>query len=159
MVATAMSTQQDFDTIVKTSNIEPRNYQANLVQKATGFFEDQGVRGCMIESPTGSGKTCMGLLTAKLMQKRHNIGIGWVTMRRALLAQAVSENQSLGINVEGFTPISMFEKIPPKTDKQGRKIELLVVDEAQHDAANSSVNIHNTINPRWTLGLIAIPFR
>jgi superfamily II DNA or RNA helicase len=48
--------------------------------------------------------------------------------------------------------ISMFDRNPPVVD-------LLVVDEAQHDAATSMANLHSQIRPRWTLGLSATPYR
>ncbi len=48
--------------------------------------------------------------------------------------------------------ISMFDKCPPKVD-------LLIVDEAQHDAAMSMGNLHSAIKPELTLGLSATPFR
>jgi superfamily II DNA or RNA helicase len=47
----------------------------------------------------------------------------------------------------------MFEKNPPAG------LDLLVVDEAQHDAANSMAHLHNVIRPRFILGLSATPFR
>jgi len=49
--------------------------------------------------------------------------------------------------------------MPPTHDEQGRPIELLVVDEAQHDAANSMSNIHNIVQPKQILGLTATPYR
>lgn len=101
----------------------------------------------LIESPTGSGKTVMGLAIAKLIQAATGARVGWVAMRRNLLSQAQAENQHRGFNAD-MLPISMFEKQPPTVD-------LLVVDEAQHDAATSMANLHSQIRPRWTLGLSA----
>ena len=48
--------------------------------------------------------------------------------------------------------ISMFEKNPPHVD-------MLVVDEAQHDGAMSMANLHSLIKPKVILGLTATPFR
>src|SRR3712207_7511958 len=48
--------------------------------------------------------------------------------------------------------ISMFDKRPPQVD-------LLVIDEAQHDGALSMANLHSCIKPRKILGLSATPFR
>jgi superfamily II DNA or RNA helicase len=48
--------------------------------------------------------------------------------------------------------ISMFDKDPPRVD-------LLIVDEAQHDAAMSMANLHGAIRPAKVLGLTATPFR
>jgi len=83
---------------------------------------EPAARSVMIESPTGSGKTCMGLLIAKALQQHEGARVGWVAMRRNLLEQVKAENNRHGINVDLQT-ISMFQKNPP-TD-----IDLLVVDE------------------------------
>jgi superfamily II DNA or RNA helicase len=112
---------------------------------------EPAVRSVLVESPTGSGKTVMGLLAAKVLQERHGYRVGWVAMRRNLLAQAAEENARRGFGVE-MELISMFDKSPPKVD-------LLIVDEAQHDAAMSMGNLHSAIKPELTLGLSATPFR
>jgi len=108
-------------------------------------------RSVLIESPTGSGKTVMGMLVASLLQRATGCRVGWVAMRRNLLDQAVAENLRRGFGLD-FAPISMFDKDPPPCD-------LLVVDEAQHDAARSMADLHCAIRPRWTLGLSATPYR
>jgi superfamily II DNA or RNA helicase len=112
---------------------------------------EPSVRSVIIESPTGSGKTVMGLLAAKVLQEQHGYRVGWVAMRRNLLAQAAEENSRRGFNLN-MELISMFDKCPPKVD-------LLIVDEAQHDAAMSMGNLHSAIQPTLTLGLSATPFR
>ena len=114
-------------------------------------FASPLAKSVLIESPTGSGKTVMGLTIARLMQQATGCRVGWVAMRRNLLSQSAMENQRRNIGLE-MTPISMFEKNPPE-------VELLVVDEAQHDAATSMANLHSQIQPRWTLGLSATPYR
>jgi superfamily II DNA or RNA helicase len=105
----------------------------------------------LIESPTGSGKTVMGLLAARILQEQFGYRVGWVAMRRNLLAQAAEENDRRGFGVK-MELISMFDRLPPKVD-------LLIVDEAQHDAALSMGNLHGAIQPELTLGLSATPFR
>ena len=47
----------------------------------------------------------------------------------------------------------MFDRDPPTG------LDLLVVDEAQHDAAQSMAVLHQRIRPRFILGLSATPFR
>ncbi|MCX8016821.1 MAG: ATP-dependent DNA helicase RecG, partial [Rhodocyclaceae bacterium] len=42
----------------------------------------------LLQGDVGSGKTVIGLLVARVLQVRHGIQIGWVAMRRHLLAQA-----------------------------------------------------------------------
>ena len=149
--------------VVQQTNAEPRSYQSRVIANAVHMFEgtycngageiEMAARSVMVESPTGSGKTIMGLLIARLLQSRHGIRTGWVAMRRNLLAQATEENRRMGIGVEPLACISMFDKNPPLG------IDLLIVDEAQHDAAASMAHLHNVIQPRWILGLTATPFR
>jgi superfamily II DNA or RNA helicase len=161
------------DSVIASTGVEPRPYQYQIVKKTTdmvagryrngaGELEPEA-RSVLIESPTGSGKTVMGLLTAKVLQEEigEDLVIGWVAMRRNLLTQAAAENLELGINVENIHFTSMFDKEPKElieARKAGKKI-LMVVDEAQHDAASSMAHLHNKIEPDWILGLTATPFR
>lgn len=138
--------------LLKTANVQPRPYQERIVNKVVAAFCDKHLRSLLIESPTGSGKTVMGLMIARLMQERLNIKVGWIAMRRYLLEQAAAESRERGINVDAEF-ISMFEKDPPAG------LDLLVVDEAQHDAAQSMANLHQKIKPKFILGLSATPFR
>ena len=143
--------------------VQPRPYQARIVRDAVahlaGRFVDAAgepapaARSVLIESPTGSGKTVMGLLIAKLLQDEFGVRVGWAAMRRNLLAQTAAENASKRVGVDPLATVSMFDRDPPPG------IELLVVDEAQHDAAASMAHLHNTLRPRWILGLTATPFR
>jgi len=141
--------------------IEPRPYQLRIASSAVRMFAgeyrnrageiDPAAQSVMLESPTGSGKTVMGLTIARQMQQRLGLSIGWVAMRRNLLAQAAEENRRRGFNVQ-MEMISMFDKNPPAVD-------MLIVDEAQHDAAMSMANLHSMIKPQKILGLTATPFR
>jgi superfamily II DNA or RNA helicase len=141
--------------------VEPRPYQLRIISKAVRMFAGEFVDrhgerepeagSVMIESPTGSGKTVMGLAVARHLQSTFGYSVGWVAMRRNLLAQAEAENRQRGFGVE-MKLISMFDKNPPPVD-------LLVVDEAQHDAAMSMANLHCTIRPKKVLGLSATPYR
>lgn len=144
----------DFDvtTLLAATYAEPRPYQVRIVNKAVNGFIDKGLRSIMIDSPTGSGKTIMALLIAKALQDTMNASIGWVSMRRNLLSQAARENVVKGIGIN-MTMISMFDKKPPKG------LDMLVVDEAQHDAAGSMGHIHAIVEPKWVLGMTATPFR
>ena len=139
---------------------EPRPYQGRIVRRAvdlfTGVARDRRgepepvVNSILVESPTGSGKTVMGLAVAAHLQRHHGMTVGWAAMRRNLLAQAVAENgRGFGVDLR---PISMFDRRPPHVD-------LLVIDEAQHDGALSMANLHSFIKPRKILGLSATPFR
>lgn len=157
-----MTVENQVREMIDCSNIDPRPYQTRIVTKVLQMFEgsycngagelESAARSVMIESPTGSGKTCMGLLIAKVLQVQTGAKVGWVAMRRNLLQQVQAENRRHGINVELQT-ISMFEKNPPSD------IDLLVCDEGHHDGAASMAHLHNVIQPKWILGLTATPFR
>jgi superfamily II DNA or RNA helicase len=140
------------DDLIRDTNVEPRPYQTRIVGKALDLFLDKQLRSILVESPTGSGKTVMGLLIAAGLQKQLGVRVGWVAMRRYLLAQAKAEAAERGIPLTAEF-ISMFDKNPPAN------LDLLVVDEAQHDAAGSMAHLHNVVRPRYILGLSATPFR
>jgi superfamily II DNA or RNA helicase len=143
---------QEVLDLIRHTNISPRPYQQRIVSQAVDYFCNQGLRALLIESPTGSGKTVMALLVARLMQDLKGARVGWVAMRRNLLGQAAAENRARGIDAD-LTTISMFDKDPPTG------LDMLVVDEAQHDAASSMAFLHQRIQPKYILGLSATPFR
>jgi superfamily II DNA or RNA helicase len=159
------------DEVIASTKVEPRPYQRRIVTKVNTIFNGEYVgptgqveepaKSVIIESPTGSGKTVMALLACKAMQVRHpDLTIGWIAMRRNLLAQAAKENTEKGINVRDIHFVSMFDKRPEallEASRQGKV--LLVVDEAQHDAATSMSHLHNIVNPTYILGMTATPFR
>lgn len=140
------------EQLIAGTAVEPRPYQSRIVQKALDLFCGKQLRSVLVESPTGSGKTVMGLLIAAGLQKQLGVRVGWVAMRRYLLQQAREEAAARGIPVRAEF-ISMFDKHPPAD------LDLLVVDEAQHDAAGSMAHLHNVVRPRFILGLSATPFR
>jgi superfamily II DNA or RNA helicase len=142
----------DFLSLLANINVQPRPYQERIVTKAVDLFIYRQLRSILIESPTGSGKTIMGLLIARALQDRLGVRVGWVAMRRYLLAQAQSENEMRRLNVKAEF-VSMFDRDPPTN------LDLLIVDEAQHDAAQSMAYLHQRIQPRFILGLSATPFR
>lgn len=160
----------EFDALIEGTTLQPRNYQQRIVTKGAKFFGDDGVASILVNSPVGSGKTPMGLLIAKALQKRFGCGVGWVAMRQTLLAQAAATNgpahivdgENIGgcnIGVDGLTVVSMFDKHPPTRDENGEKIELIVCDEAHHSAAGSMINVMDKVRPRWHLGLSGTPWR
>lgn len=160
------------DSVISACKVEPRPYQRRIVTKVSDMFGGRFVgatgetevasKSVMIESPTGSGKTVMGMLSCKVLQHEiKDLVVGWVAMRRNLLAQAARENTEKGINVSNIHFVSMFDKYPDAlvaAREEGKKI-LLVVDEAQHDAASSMAHLHNIVNPDFVLGMTATPFR
>jgi superfamily II DNA or RNA helicase len=160
------------DNMIANTLVQPRPYQRRIVGKIVDMYNgehrrDNGntepaIDSAMIESPTGSGKTVMALLIAKAMQIRNpDLVIAWVAMRRNLLNQARRENNNKGIDVENVRWVSMFESNPDdllEARRKGSKI-MMVVDEAQHDAASSMSHLHNIIEPDLVLGMTATPFR
>jgi superfamily II DNA or RNA helicase len=160
------------DAVIAETLVEPRPYQRRIVGNAIDMYFGQyknkagetehAVNSVMIESPTGSGKTVMALVMAKVMQTEFpDLVVGWVAMRRNLLRQVEAENVAKKINVANFHPTSMFDHRPEelvKARQDGRKI-LLIIDEAQHDAASSCTHLHNITKPDFVLGMTATPFR
>jgi len=159
------------DEVIASTNVEPRPYQRRIVGKVSAIFNGEFVgadgqteapaKSVIIESPTGSGKTVMALLACKAMQMRHpDLTFGWVAMRRNLLSQAAKENVEKGINVRNIHFVSMFDKRPEALLEASRlgKV-MMVVDEAQHDAASSMSHLHNIVDPAYILGMTATPFR
>jgi superfamily II DNA or RNA helicase len=158
--AAAIAAIADLSSDLMPPGLEPRPYQARVVRWVLDLFAgravdregrpERAVTSVLVESPTGSGKTVMGLAVARQLQKREGMTVGWCAMRRTLLAQAAAENaRGFGLDLK---LISMFDKVPPQVD-------LLVVDEAQHDGALSMANLHSFVRPRLVLGLSATPFR
>jgi superfamily II DNA or RNA helicase len=163
---------QTLERVVAGSSLEPRPYQFRICGKSVNLFlgryqnqrgeTESAAKSVLIESPTGSGKTSMGLLTARTLQEElgNDLVVCWTAMRRNLLKQAKDENESKGIDVRNFFPTSMFINDPAEVLKarQGRKL-LMVPDEAQHDAASSMTHLHNVLQPDFILGLSATPYR
>lgn len=130
---------------------ERRPYQEKIVSRCLETF-DRGKKSVLIVSPTGSGKTVMGLSIAKALQERTGpLTVGWVSMRKEILDQAKAENENMGFNLRLRT-ISQLDKNPPKVD-------FLVVDEAHHDATASMGNIHDKTKAKSVIGLTATAFR
>lgn len=152
LTARSKRSQYSLDQLIACTEVQPRPYQQRIVAKVVTQFADKGVRSLLIDSPTGSGKTVMGLLAARVLQEQMGLRVGWVAMRRYLLEQVRAENEARRIGVD-LTCISMFDRDPPTG------FDLLVVDEAQHDAAATMANLHQRVRPRFILGLSATPFR
>ena len=140
--------------------IEPRDYQRRVVARVIEMFSGPHVdrkvalpeaRSAIVESPTGSGKTVMGLLVAKWAQERLGMRVVWTAMRRNLLVQVERENRARGFGVD-LPTVSMFDRAPPRGD-------LLIVDEAHHDATKSMASLHAAVGARKVLGLTATPWR
>lgn len=128
---------------------EERTYQSEAVARTLELF-DSGVESVLIESPVGSGKTVMGLLIVQALQKRMPLRVNYVASRRHILDQMAK------LNDEFFhcdlKPVSVFDSNPPPAD-------LLILDEAHHEATRSCVRMYERTGNRLTLGLSATPMR
>ena len=131
--------------------IEQRDYQIRIVNKTVDAFLKENCKSILIESPTGSGKTLIALQALKRLKEiKPNFTFGWVAMRHKLLQQAKIENERVG--VQDITFISMFDDSPPK-------VNVMITDEAQHDAAATCAALHKTMEAELSIGLTATPFR
>src|SRR4051812_37172801 len=102
----------DVTGLLAKTKAEARPYQHRIVTKTVTNFTEKNMRSVLINAPTGSGKTVMALLACKAMQELHGARIGWVSMRRNLLAQAHNENETKGFGVD-LKYISMFDRAVP----------------------------------------------
>ena len=131
---------------------ETRPYQQEAVAACLAGFMEKRCASVMLESPVGSGKTYMALETIHLLQELlgRNLRVDWVAPRRHLLQQVMEANMDLHRDV--VRPVSLFEKTPPEAD-------LVVLDEAHHEATQSCVLLYEKMKAPFVLGLSATPLR
>lgn len=139
-----------------------RDYQERICDKVLAMLDGKWVakdghnpgpaRSVLIEAPTGSGKTVMGLGLAQYAHS-HRLRVGWCAMRRNLLQQAREMRDHFGFNVPDMQFISMFDSDPPTN------VDWLFVDEAQHDSTDSMAHIHARVKPKKVIGMSATPYR
>lgn len=145
-------------------NFPRRPYQSRIIKQVVDYYAGDSIRSIMVESPTGSGKTFMGLHAAQDFKNDHNdnLMLVWVAMRQHLLHQVVTEKEKFGLNVD-LRPLSMFDErgrnaLDKEIQESGRPV-MLVLDEAQHDAATTMTDVYQAVKPDYILGLSATPFR
>ena len=161
----------NFEDLISSDKVEIRPYQKAVVMECynrfMGIHKDRAGnmvaphKTILVESPTGSGKTIMGLLTAKALQQVDpDLVVVWEAMRKPLLAQAVKSNDEM-VGVQNFHATSMFSSRIEHIlkEKAAGKMILHICDEAQHSTASSSAHLHNMIQPDFVLGLSATPYR
>ena len=131
---------------------ETRPYQQEAVAACLAGFMEKRCASVMLESPVGSGKTYMALETIHLLQELlgRRLRVDWVAPRRHLLQQVMEANMDLHRDV--VRPVSLFEKTPPEAD-------LVVLDEAHHEATQSCVLLYEKMKAAFVLGLSATPLR
>lgn len=133
-------------------DIEHREYQQRSIEKTLEYFNN-GCKSVLLEAPTGSGKTVMGLkIVQGLMQTAgKKLSCAWVAPRHYLLNQLLESNSSFDLPI---TPVSMFTA-PEKAEQ----FDIVVIDEAHHEATSSFINLYTRMNPKYLLGLSATPLR
>jgi superfamily II DNA or RNA helicase len=131
---------------------EDRPYQQEAIREGVAAFTERGHNSVLLESPVGSGKTYMALEMIHRLQQHlgHTLKVGWVAPRRHLLQQMMEANRDL--YGDRIRPVSLFEKAPPEVD-------LVVLDEAHHEATQSCVLLYEKMRAKWTIGLSATPMR
>ncbi len=129
---------------------EERDYQKLALKRVLEAF-DRGRESVLIESPVGSGKTVMGLMAVRALQDRDpELKVSWVATRKHILEQTRRINDTYFHCTLQY--VSAFASNPPQAD-------LVVVDEAHHEATQSVVNIYERSGNKRTLGLSATPLR
>ena len=133
-------------------NWEVRQYQQEAVAACLAGFAGRGCASVMLESPVGSGKTYMALEAIHALQEiqGRRLKVDWVAPRRHLLRQVMEANRDL--HQDYIRPVSLFEKTPPEAD-------LVVLDEAHHEATQSCVLLYEKMKSEYVLGLSATPMR
>lgn len=133
-------------------NWEVRQYQQEAVAACLAGFAGRGAASVMLESPVGSGKTYMALETIHALQELmgRRLRVDWVAPRRHLLRQVMEANRDL--HQDNIRPVSLFEKTPPEAD-------IVVLDEAHHEATQSCVLLYEKMKCERVLGLSATPLR
>ena len=111
----------------------------------------RAISSALVVVPTGGGKTHIALATARTLQVSAGLTIGWCSARRDLLRQVDRENKVFGFNVD-LRLMSLFDRNPPECD-------VLIMDEAHHDACASAATLHANVKPSYIMGLTATPWR
>ncbi len=130
---------------------EERDYQQEAVKQVLSLFE-QGRESVLLESPVGSGKMVMGLMVISALQKKlgRELSVNWAACRRHILDQVERMNDAhfhCSLNA-----VSVFaSSFPPA--------ELVVLDEAHHEATRSCLAMYEKTKNSLTLGLSATPLR
>ena len=130
--------------------IENRPYQQKCIQKCMEHFRN-GIDSVMLESPVGSGKTIMGLSIVQKLNELHggSLSCAWVAPRHTLLDQLKEAMKNFDLEIE---PVSMFAK-------KARHYDVVVLDEAHHEATGSFIRLFHEMSPTFLLGLSATPLR
>ena len=132
-------------------HFEERPYQTTAVQEVLAEFA-AGRKSVLLESPVGSGKTVMGLMIIREMQanSRTPLTVNWVASRKHILDQTRLVNE-MYFHCD-LRYVSVFSSNPPRAD-------MIVLDEAHHEATQSCVEMYEKTGNSLILGLSATPMR
>lgn len=158
-------------SVLEHPKLELRGYQLRILEKsvkylteffakkANGVIQPNTSATILIESPTGSGKTVCGQALLKVLSmgiiNGEKFNPLWIAHRRELLNQANETNNDF-FNIDDFETMSLFDRHASRY--YGQK-NVILIDEAQHDAAASASTIHGIIKPEIIIGLTATPYR
>lgn len=123
------------------TELQDRDYQNRVVDNAIKSLDKYNT--IMIESPTGSGKTIMGMRILQHLEDKHGYTSNWVAMRRNLLRQAALMNEEF-FKLKNINFVSMFDKDPPKADIT--IVDECVVGETEVMALKDGEEIQTTID-------------
>lgn len=137
------------DIDARSSIVETRLYQQRVIDNTMKAIRE-GHKSILITLPTGAGKSIIGHLLAKRLIEEYGYSVGWTCMRRILLKQAELENRAK-FNV----PITYFSTFTHHLPK----IDVVIEDEAQHSASNTSTSINSQICPKVHIAMTATPYR
>lgn len=147
--------------------IELRDYQHRMLDDAKALMK-RGVKSMLIQSPTGSGKTCLAGHMLKTASER-NFHCWFICHRRELVKQSSTTFSRFGIThgivAAGFTG-NRFRSVQvcglqtlSRRYKQLPAPGFIVWDEAHHVAAGSWAEIHRAFPNAIHIGLSATPQR
>ncbi len=144
-----------------------RDYQTKIIQETRQMLRD-GVRSVLIQSATGSGKTC---LTAHMLGTSSSKGIRsfFITHRVELIRQSMQTFDAVGIpygiEAAGFPPdrqplvqIASIQTLARRLNKV-KTPKLIVWDECSHIACKSWSAVHKNYPNAIHIGLTATPQR
>jgi len=136
-----------------TEKIQNRPYQTRVIDKVMAAIEE-GHQNILVCSPTGSGKTIMAHEVARRLYEEKQWKYCWTVMRKVLVEQAKWENEDK-FGLTSGTYMSTFAR----AEDYPRDVELLIEDEAQHSASDTSTKLYSIMKPKVHLAFTATPFR
>ena len=153
---------------------EPRPYQDECINELKASYESGSNKG-MICLATGMGKTFVACSFLKwLFEKDNDLNVLVLAEMESLIEQfelslwqSIPKSVTTNLLSSKHNPhfmdgvlLSTFGSIDSFLDKNPDIIfDILIIDEAHHSRARTYENSINQLNPRYTLGLTATPFR